>query len=29
MVTFTPREPIACDGQTVVIVTPNGVSFLF
>lgn len=29
MVTFVPREPIACDGQTVAIVTPNGVSFLF
>lgn len=29
MVTFIPREPIACDGQTVAIVTPNGVSFLF
>ena len=29
MVSFTPGEPIACDGQTVAIVTPNGVSFLF
>lgn len=29
MVSFIPREPIACDGQTVAIVTPNGVSFLF
>ena len=29
MVSFVPREPIACDGQTVAIATPNGVSFLF
>lgn len=29
MVSFIPREPIACDGQTVAIVTPSGVSFLF
>lgn len=29
MVSFIPREPIACDGQTVAIVTPTGVSFLF
>lgn len=29
MVSFIPGEPIACDGQTVVIVTPSGVSFLF
>lgn len=29
MVSFIPREPIVCDGQTVAIVTPNGVSFLF
>lgn len=29
MVTLIPRETIACDGQTVAIVTPNGVSFLF
>ena len=29
MVSFIPREPIACDGQTVAIATPNGVSFLF
>lgn len=29
IVTVIPREPIACDGQTVAIVTPNGVSFLF
>lgn len=29
MVSFIPREPIACDGQAVAIATPNGVSFLF
>lgn len=29
MVSFIPREPIVCDGQTVAIATPNGVSFLF
>lgn len=29
MVTVIPREPVACDGQTVAIVTPSGVSFLF
>lgn len=29
MVSFIPGEPIACDGQTVAIATPNGVSFLF
>lgn len=30
MVTFVPRETIACDdSQTVAIVTPSGVSFLF
>lgn len=29
IVSFIQREPIACDGQTVAIATPNGVSFLF
>lgn len=29
MISFIPGEPIVCDGQTVAIVTPNGVSFLF
>lgn len=30
MVTFVPREAIVCDdSQTVAIVTPNGISFLF
>lgn len=29
MISFIPREPLVCDAQTVAIVTPNGVSFLF